>query len=148
MLERSDEDGHLGHEAAETRQAQRRQSGDHEADAQKRHHPHQAAHLADVAGVRATVDHTDQREEQSRHQAVRQHLQYGAGHRRLVQHQDSEQHQAAVAHRRVGVDIFQIGLLNGRKRAVDDARAVRIRKIHDSSFAASGIRKIATRKQP
>ena len=52
---------------------------------------------------------------------MRQHLQHGAGHRGLVQHQDREQHQSAVADRRVGVDVFQVGLLDCRERSVDHA---------------------------
>ena len=121
MLERAYEHGHLGNESAESRKPQRRQPGDYEADAQKRHHLHQTAHLADIPRVGTSVNHPDQRKEQSRHQAVRQHLQHGAGHRGLVQHQDREQHQSAVADRRVGVDVFQVGLLDCRERSVDHA---------------------------
>ena len=71
----------------------------------------------------AAVDHTDQGEEQGGHQAVGEHLHHGSRHGRLVQHQDGEQYQPAVAHGRVGVDVFQVRLHDGRVSPVNDADA-------------------------
>ena len=70
--------------------------------------------------MRAAVDHADQRKEECRHQAVAQHLQHGARAGRGVHHQDGEQYQPAVRHRRVGVDVFEVGLHAGREGAVHD----------------------------
>ena len=119
MHERAVEDRHLGHEAAQPRKAEVRQAGDHIAHRQKGHDLHQTAQLADVARMRPSVDHADQREEKRRHQTVAQHLQHGARGGRLVHHQDGEEHQSAVRHRRVGVDILEVGLHAGRKGAVN-----------------------------
>ena len=74
MHERAVEDRHLGHEAAQPRKAEVRQAGDHIAHRQKGHDLHQTAQLADVARMRPSVDHADQREEERRHQTVAQHL--------------------------------------------------------------------------
>ena len=123
VLEGTGEDGHLGHEAAQTGQAEVGQTGNHIADGEEGHDLHQAVQLADITGVRAAVDHTDQGEEQGRHQAVRQHLQDGTRAGCLIHHQDGEEHQAAVRHGGVGVDILQVRLYAGREGSVDDGDA-------------------------
>ena len=62
------EDGHFGHETAQTRQAQVGQTGNHVADGEERHDFHQTVQLTDITGVCTSVDHTDQGEEQGCHQ--------------------------------------------------------------------------------
>ena len=47
-----------------------------------------------------------------------QHLQDGTGSTHARHHQQSEQYQSAVAYRRVGVDVFQVGLHYGTERSV------------------------------
>ena len=106
MLEGTVEDGHFGHKAAQARQTQVGQTGNDIADGEERHNLHQARQLADVAGVRPSVNHTDEGKEEGRHQTVAQHLEHGTRAGRLVHHQDGEEHQAAVAHRGVSVDVF------------------------------------------
>ena len=120
MLEGTVEDGHLGHKAAQARQTQVGQTGNDIADGEERHNLHQARQLADVAGVRPSVNHTDEGKEEGRHQAVAQHLEHGTRTGRLVHHQDGEEHQAAVAHRGVGVDVFQVSLYAGREGTIDN----------------------------
>ena len=110
MFERTDENGHFGHEPAESRQAERSETGYHVTNRCEGHDTHQAAHLADVARVGAAVNDAYQRKEQGRHQAVRKHLKHRAGHGRPVKHQNGEEHEAAVAHRRIGVHVLQVGL--------------------------------------
>ena len=71
----------------------------------------------------AAVNHTDEGKEERCHEAVREHLQHGTRHGRLVEHEDGEEHHAAVAHRRVGIDILEVGLHTCAKCAIDDADA-------------------------
>ena len=71
--------------------------------------------------MRTTVDHTDQGEEECRHQTVREHLEDSTGHCSLIEHQDCEEHQTAVAYRRVSVDIFEVCLHACRESTVNDA---------------------------
>ncbi len=78
MLEGTVEDGHLGHEAAESGRPRFAKTGNDVADRQERHDLHQAGEFADVTRVGTSVDHTDEREEEGRHQAVAQHLQHSA----------------------------------------------------------------------
>ncbi len=51
------------------------------------------------------------------------HLHDRAGEGGGVDHQDSEQHHAAVAYRGVGVDVFEVGLDAGRECSVDNRDA-------------------------
>lgn len=51
VLKRAEEDGHLCHESAQARQTERCKTGDDVANRKERHYLHQAAHLANVAGV-------------------------------------------------------------------------------------------------
>ena len=48
-----------------------------------------------------------------------QHLQHGAGAGRLIEHQNGEEHEAAVRHGGVGVDILQVGLHAGGESTVN-----------------------------
>ena len=53
-----------------------------------------------------------------------EHLEHSTGAGRLVEHQDGEQHEAAVRHGTVGVDVLEVGLHTGAEGTVDhgDAR--------------------------
>ncbi len=51
---------------------------------------------------------------------MREHLHHRTGHSRLVDHQYRKEHKTAVRHRRVGVDIFEVGLHTGREGSVDN----------------------------
>ena len=133
---RAVEDGHFGHEAAQARQPEVGQTRDHIPDREERHHLHQPAQLADVPRVGAAVDHADQREEEGRHQAVAQHLEHGARTGRGVHHQNGEQHQSAVRHRGVGVDVLEVGLHAGREGAVDDGN-----RCQDDKYPAQFMRR-------
>ncbi len=62
---------------------------------------------------------TDEGKEEGRHQTVRQHLEHSTGHGRLTHHQQGEEHESAVRHRRVGIDILQVGLYTGTQGTVD-----------------------------
>ena len=121
MLERTHEHVHFGHETAQARQPEGRQTGNHIAHSEERHDFHQAAHLADVAGMGPSVNHPDQGKEKRRHQAVRKHLHDSPRHGCGVHHQQSEEHQAAMAYRRVGVDILEVFLHASRKCPVNHA---------------------------
>ena len=66
-----------------------------------------------------TVDHTYERKEEGCHKSVGEHLQDGTGDGSLVEHEDGEEHEAAVAHGGVGVDILQVGLHAGREGTID-----------------------------
>ena len=70
--------------------------------------------------MRTAVNHADQSEEEGRHQAVAQHLQNRSRSGRSVHHQNGEEHQPAVRHRRIGIDILEVGLHAGRQSPVDD----------------------------
>ena len=70
VLERTHEDGHLGNETRETRQALVGQTRNDITHAEERHYLHQSAQLTDVAGVSTAIDHTDKGKEKSRHQSV------------------------------------------------------------------------------
>ncbi len=69
LLERADEDCHLGNETAKAGETERGHTGYDVADREVRHDLHHTAHLADVAGMGATVYHTDQGEEEGREKA-------------------------------------------------------------------------------
>ena len=118
MLERTGEDGHFGNETAESGQSQIGKTGDYIADSQKRHNLHQTGEFADVTRMGTSVYHTDKGEEQGCHQSVREHLQNSTRASCLVHHQDGEQHQAAMADGRVGIDILQVGLYTSGECAV------------------------------
>ena len=120
MLERTDEYRHFGNETAQAWQTKRSKTCNHIANAQERHYLHQAAHLAYVASVGTAIYHTNQGKEQCRHQAVREHLQHGTSHGCSVKHQDCKKHHTTVAHRRISVDILEVGLHTCTKSTVND----------------------------
>ena len=70
--------------------------------------------------MRTAIDHTDQREEESRHQTMGEHLHDSTGHRGCVEHQDCEEHQTAVADGRICVDILEVGLHTCAERTIDN----------------------------
>ena len=119
VFKRSDKNRHLGDETRKTGQTEVGQTGDNVADGQERHDAHQAGEFTYVASVRAAVDETDEGEEEGRHQTVRKHLQHSAGAGGFGHHAEGEEHQAAVRHRRVGVDVLQVGLHASGEGAVD-----------------------------
>ena len=96
VLERTDEHGHLGNEAAQARKTEVGETGNHIAYAEERHDFHQSAHLTDVTGVGTSVNHTDEGKEEGGHQTVAQHLQDGTRAARAGHHQQGEEHQTAV----------------------------------------------------
>ena len=120
VLERSYENSHLGYETAQTGESQRSQTGNYITYRQERHDLHQTAHLADIAGMGTSVNHTDQSEEEGCHQTVRKHLHHRTGHCRRVQHQNRKEYQTAVAYRRICVDVFQVGLYTCAECTVND----------------------------
>ena len=96
VFERAEEDGHFSHKSAQSGQSQRCQTGNDITHLEERPNLHQASHLAHVASVSTAINHTYKGEEESRHQAVRKHLHHSTAHCSLIEHQDSEKHQAAV----------------------------------------------------
>ena len=64
-LERSGQDQEFADEAIQSRQADRREHGDHEERRIKRHRGRQAAVVRQHASVPALVDHSDQQEERA-----------------------------------------------------------------------------------
>ena len=123
ILEGTYEDGHLSNETRETGQTEVGQTGQNVAHGEEGHDAHQAVQLADVAGMGTAVNHTDQGKEEGRHEAVAQHLQHGTRAGSLVEHQDGEQHEAAVRHGAVGVDVLEVGLHAGRESTVNHGDA-------------------------
>ena len=119
MLERTDKYSHFGNEAAQSRETQRSQTGNHVTNRKERHDLHQTSHLPNITGMRTSINHTDEGKEKSGHQTVRKHLHHGSGHSRRVQHQYGEQNQTAVTHRRVSVDVFEVGLNTSAERSVN-----------------------------
>ena len=110
MLERSNENRHFSHKAAQARKSERCKSGNHISHAEERHDSHQTTHLADVASVCAAINHTDKGKEQCCHQAVRENLEDSSCHGCGVEHENGKKHHTAVAHRRICIDIFEVGL--------------------------------------
>ena len=119
ILERAHEDGHLGNEAGEAGKSEVSQTGDDVAAGKEGHDFHQSAQVAHVAGVGTAVDHSDEGEEEGRHESVGKHLQDGTGTTGAGHHEQGEEHQAAVAHRRVGIDVLQVGLHACAEGSVD-----------------------------
>ncbi|MEZ4336063.1 MAG: hypothetical protein R3B82_05500 [Sandaracinaceae bacterium] len=117
---RAEEDHHLGDEAGRAGEAERREAREGEGERDDRHRPAEAAHLRDDPRVAALVDEADEREEQARHHAVREHLVDGAVPARRVERRRAEHDHAHVAHRRVGDDVLEVLLAHRRERAVDD----------------------------
>ena len=70
--------------------------------------------------MRTVVDHADHGEEEGCHQTMRYHLHHGPGHGGFGKHTDTQQHEATMAYRRVGVDILQVFLHHGGEGAVYD----------------------------
>ena len=48
-----------------------------------------------------------------------EHLEHGAGAGGFIQHEDGEQHEAAVRHGAVGVDVLEVGLYASAKCTID-----------------------------
>ena len=113
------EDGHFGHEAGETGKTEVGKTGNDVAYCEERHDAHQTGELTDVAGVGTAIDHTDEGKEEGRHQTVGKHLKDGACAGHLVHHQNGEEHKTAVAYRRVGIDILEVGLDAGAEGTVN-----------------------------
>ena len=65
------------------------------------------------------VGHTDDGEEEGRHQTVGEHLEDGTRDGGLRTHEQGEEHHATVGDGGVGVDVLQVGLHTGRERAID-----------------------------
>ena len=98
MLKGTVEYGHFGYEAAEARQTEVGKTGNDIAHREEGHDFHQARQFADVTCVSAPVNHADEGKEQSRHQSVAQHLEYGAGAGCLVHHEDGQSSSQHLIH--------------------------------------------------
>ena len=99
VLERAYKDGHFGYETRKTGKTEVSQTCDDIADSEERHNLHQACQLADVTRVGATIDETDEGEEECRHQSVRKHLKDGTCASGFGGHADGEEHESAVRNR-------------------------------------------------
>ena len=110
ILERTHEDGHLSNETREARQTEVGKTCHYITHSKEWHDLHQTVQVTDVTGMGTSIDHTDEGEEECRHQTVREHLQDCTRTGCLGHHQQGEEHQTAVGHRTVGIDILQVGL--------------------------------------
>ncbi len=72
------EDREFGDKTRETRHTHRNQAADDEPDGRPGHLLEQPAQFGDIAGMGPVIDHADDRKEESRHHAVREHLHAGA----------------------------------------------------------------------
>ena len=97
LLERADEDVALGDEPAESRQAEACEARDDEPYAEERELAHDTAHLGDVAGVRAFVNHADRGEEEPGEEPVRDHLETSAAQAHWRKCCKAEEYEAEVA---------------------------------------------------
>ena len=118
ILERTNEDVHLSNEAGETRKTEVGQTCHHISHREERHNLHQTTQTTNVTSTCTVIDHTDNGEEEGRHQTVRQHLQDGTGSGSLRHHKKGEEHHAAVRHGRISVDVLKVGLHTSRECAV------------------------------
>ena len=139
VLEATEEDCHLGYETGKTGKTERGETGDHIAYAEVRHDFHQAAHLADVTCMGSAINHTDEGEEEGCHQTVGEHLKDSTGHRCSVEHEDGEEHHAAVGDGGVSVDILEVGLHTCGEGSVDDTDTCKDNE--DPGEFVSGLRK-------
>ena len=96
ILERTDENAHLGNEAREAWQTKVSQTGNHVAYGEEWHYLHQTIQVADITSVGTTVNHTNQGKEEGCHQTVRQHLQDGTGTRGLCHHEQGEEQEPDI----------------------------------------------------
>ena len=119
--ERPEHHEELPDERVEPGQPDAREHDEQERAEQPRHHAREPAHLGELAGVRAFVDHPDQQEQRPRREAVVHHLQDAAGDRLLREREDPEDHEAEVRDARVRHEPFHVGLHQRADRAVDDA---------------------------
>ena len=78
--------------------------------------------LVEIARVRAAIDHASGNgEEQGADDAVRKHLQHGAGNAEHIGRRQPEQHEAHVAHARIADDEFEIALPQRDRRGVNNS---------------------------
>ena len=113
----------LGDEAGRGGQTQRREAGHGEGRGDSGHDAPEPAHLSDLTRVGLLVDEAHEREAESGHDAVGEHLEDGAIQARLGQRGRPQHDDTHVGDGRVRDDVFQVGLRHRRQRAVHDIDA-------------------------
>ena len=117
LLERTDEDVAFGDEPAEPRQSEAGKTGDDESYTEERELAHDAAHLRDVAGVRAFVNHADRGEEQPGQEAVRNHLEASTAKAHWRKRREAKEDESQVADGTVGGDVLEVLVADGDEGA-------------------------------
>ena len=117
-LERPDEYQEFGRESAETRQSERREPRDDEEDRESRHDPGYSPKFGYFSSVSSVVEDSNHREQERRHDAVGEHLEYGAIKPYHGEAADAHEHVAHMTHARIPDNELQVSLGHRRKRAV------------------------------
>ena len=92
----------------------------HEDEGVGRHAVDEPAIAVDVARVQPVIDDADDEEQRGRDEAVAQHLDHRALHRLAGDREDAHRHKAHMGDRRIGDQLFHVGLRQRDKRGVDD----------------------------
>ncbi len=144
----ADQDHELADEAVERRQADRRQSGEHEHEREPGNRLRQAAELLELLGVAAVVEHADEKEEGAGRESVIDHLQQRALPGDLVEGEESQHDESEMGDRGVGDQLLHVDLRPGDQGAVDDSDESQADDPGASCVAACGKNGIAKRRKP
>ncbi len=128
VLPRAQDRQELTNEARHARQADTGEGEESQEEGVERHAPRNAAERRDQAGVRAFVEHTDQKEERSGVETVGDHhhhravepAEIGAGGQEDVG-KDAQRHESHMGNGRIGDQLLEVWLHKGNERSIDDA---------------------------